>query len=121
VPSESHLNSFTRLDDSLRELEVTIGSAARPVIAELRLRLSEAAARQNNGDLPGALALVRGAMEQLAALAGSLDPGEAMLMRMLTEHLSKALLIGDKGEARKAVNFMRHKAGDPKDDPDTDW
>ncbi len=114
-------DSFVSLGESLGELEVTIGPAARPVIAEVRTRLAEAAARQRNGDMPGALAVIRGAMERLASLTGTLDPAEAMLMRMLTDHFSNALSIGDKTAAKNAVNVMRHKAGDPKDDPNTDW
>ncbi len=114
-------DSFIRLGESLGELEVIIGPAARPVIAEVRTRLAEAAARQNNGDTPGAIAIIRGAMERLASLAGTLDPAEAGLMRMLSEHFSNALSMGDKDAAKNAVNVMRHKAGDPKDEPDTDW
>jgi hypothetical protein len=114
-------DSFLRLADSLGELEVTIGSAARPVIAEVRTRLAEAVGQQKNGDAPGAIATIRGAMERLSSLAATLDPAEAMLMRMLTERFSNALSIGDKDAAKNAVNLMRHKAGDPKDDPNTDW
>ncbi|MBV8451650.1 MAG: hypothetical protein JOZ29_05180 [Deltaproteobacteria bacterium] len=113
--------SFIRLGESLGELEVTIGQAARPIIAEVRTRLVEAAARQKNGDTTGAIAVIRGAMERLALLAGTLDPAEAMLMRMLSEHFSKALSIGDKNAAKDAVNLMRHKAGDPKDEPNREW
>ena len=113
--------SFIRLGESLGELEVTIGPAARPVIAEVRTRLAAAAARQKNGDIAGAIAVIRGAMERLASLAGSLDPVEAVLMRMLSEHFTNALSIGDKNAAKDTVNLMRHKAGDPKDEPNTDW
>jgi hypothetical protein len=60
-------------------------------------------------------------MERMSVLAGLVDPAEAMLMRMLTEHFANALNLGDKDAARTAVNVMRHKAGDPKDDPDADW
>jgi hypothetical protein len=114
-------DSFIRLSESLRELEVTIGPTARPVIAEVRRRLAEAAARQKNGDAQAALTILRGAMDRLASLAGTLDPAEAMLMRMLSEQFSYALSIGDKNAAKDAVNLMRHKAGDPKDEPNTDW
>ena len=114
-------NSFIRLGEGLGELEVTIGPAARPLIAELRTRLAEAAARGQNGDPAGAVDIIRNAMERLALLAGTLDPAEAMLMRMMSEHFNNALRIGDKDAARNAVNTMRHKAGDPKDDPDSDW
>ena len=114
-------DSFIRLGESLGELEVTIGPAARPIIAEVRTRLTEAAARQKNGDTPGAIIIIRDAMMRLASLAGMLDPAEAMLMRTLSERFSNALNIGDKNAAKDAVNIMRYKAGDPKDEPNTDW
>jgi hypothetical protein len=113
--------SFVRLGESLGELEVIIGPVARPVIAEVRTRLAEAAARQKNGDTAGAIAIIRSAMERLASLAGTLDPAEAMLMRMLSEHFINVLSIGDKNAAKNTVNLIRHKAGDPKDEPNTDW
>ena len=40
---------------------------------------------------------------------------------MIADRFSQALNFGDKGTAKETVNFMRHKAGDPKDDPDTEW
>src|SRR6266446_5387459 len=109
-------DSFIRLSDSLRELEITIGPAARPVISEVRARLAEASARQKDGDAPAALTVIRAAMERMASLAGTMDPAEAMLMRMLTEHFANALGTGDKNAVKTVVNAMRHKAGDPKDD-----
>jgi hypothetical protein len=114
-------DSFIRLGESLGELEVVIGPAARPVIAEVRTRLAEATARQKNGDMQGAISIICGAMERLALLAGTLDPAEARLMRMLGDRFSTALQNGDKNAAKDAVNMMRHKAGDPKDDPHSDW
>ncbi len=116
-----NFDSFIRLGESLGKLEVTIGPAARPVITEVRSRLAEAAARQKNGDTPGAITIIRGAMVRLASLAAVLDPAEAMLMRMLSERFSNALNTGDKNAAKDTVNIMRHKAGDPKDEPNTDW
>jgi hypothetical protein len=113
--------SFVKLGENLSELEVTIGPAARPVIAEVRTRLAEATARHKNGDTAGAVDIIRGAMERLASLAGTLDPAEAVLMRMLSEHFTNALTIGDKNAARNTVNLIRHKAGDPTDEPNTDW
>jgi hypothetical protein len=117
----ANLNSFLILGESLRELEVTIGPKARPVIAEIRQRLGEAEGRRRDGDAAGAMASIRAAMERMAALAGELDSGEAMLMRMLTDQFSRALLTGDKTTAKGAVKVMRHKAGDPKNDPNSDW
>jgi hypothetical protein len=114
-------DSFIRLADSLRELEITVGPAARPVIAEVRERLAEASARRAAGDMPAALERIRSAMERMSMLAGMVDPSEAMLMRLLTDHFTNALKSGDKNAAKTAVNTMRHKAGDPKNDPDADW
>jgi hypothetical protein len=112
---------FERLGENLGELEVTIGPVAQPVVAEIRARLAEAAARHNNRDTAGAIEMIRGAMERLASLAGTLDPAEATLMRTLGEHFSQALRAGDKQAVKGAITVMRHKAGDPKDDPNRDW
>jgi hypothetical protein len=113
--------SFVKLADALRELEVTIGPQARPVIAAVRARLGEAAGLREQGNLPAAIAAIRDAMERLAALGSELDPAEGMLMRMIADRLAQALNTGDKGAAKESVNLMRHRAGDPKDDPDHDW
>jgi hypothetical protein len=119
--SQVSLDAFTPLADALRELEVTIGPEARPVIAEVRARLTEAAALRSTGDLPAAVATIRLAMERLSALAAKLDPAEGAVMKHIAERFTAALSVGDKGTAKETVNFMRHRAGDPKDDPDADW
>lgn len=119
--SVADLDSFVRLGESLRELEVTVGPKARPVIAEVRTRLTEAAASRGKGDMTAAIAAIRMAMERLAALASQVDAHEGQLMRLIAERFSQALSFGDKGTAKVAVNFMRRKAGDPKDEPETEW
>jgi hypothetical protein len=111
-------DSFLKLGESLRELEVTVGPKARPVIAEVRARLAEAAAKRESGDLPAAFATLRLAMQRLASLGDELDAEEGALMRLIAERFTQALNFGDKGAARDVVNFMRHKAGDPKDEDD---
>jgi hypothetical protein len=121
APAPDDFDSFVRLGESLRELEVTVGPNARPVIAEVRAKLAEAAASRGKGDMAAAIDSIRTAMGRLAALASELDPGEGYLMRMIADRFSQALNFGDKGTAKETVNFMRHKAGDPKDDPDTEW
>jgi hypothetical protein len=121
TPAPDDFDSFVRLGESLRELEVTVGPNARPVIAEVRAKLAEAAASRGKGDMAAAIDSIRTAMGRLAALASELDPGEGYLMRMIADRFSQALNFGDKGTAKETVNFMRHKAGDPKDDPDTEW
>ncbi len=125
VASLSQPDSFLQLIDRLGELEVVIGPQARPVVAEVRSRLKEAAAARERGDVPGALAIIGQAMQRLAALAGSLDAAEGALMRAIAGSFAQALGVGDKGAAKQAVNVMRGKAGDsPADkdkDKDSDW
>jgi hypothetical protein len=121
APSAADLDSFLRLGDSLGELEVTVGPKARPVIAEVRRKLTEAAVSRSNGDMPAAVAAIGVAMDRLAALASQVDPGEGQLMRLIAERFSQALSFGDKNAAKETVNIMRHKAGDPKDEPKDEW
>jgi len=119
--SAPDFGSFAKLADALRELEVTIGPQARPVIAAVRTRIGEAAGLREQGNVSAAIVAIRDAMERLAALGSELDPAEGMLMKMLAERLAQALQTGDKGAAKESVNLMRHRAGDPKDEPDKDW
>jgi len=119
--SGSNLDAFGPLTAALREVEVTIGPAARPLIAEVRARLVDAAALRSNGDLPAAIDTIRRAMERLSGLAGQLDPAEGAMMRLIAERFTAALNLGDKGAAKETINFIRHRAGDPTDDPDSDW
>ena len=114
-------DAFAKLGDGLRELELSLGPKGRPLLAAVQARLAEAASMRANGNPTGALGALRGAMEQLAALAATLDPAEGMLMGAIARRFSEALATGDKGTVMDAVNTMRHKAGDPKDDPNTEW
>ena len=116
-----NLDPFTFLTEALRELEVTIGPVAQPAIAEVRVRLTEAAALRSAGDPAAGVDAIRLAMKRLSALASQLDPAEGAVMKLIAERFTAALNLGDKGAAKETVNFMRHRAGDPKDDPDTDW
>ena len=122
MPSDDRsLDPFFKLAENLGELEVTIGERARPAVVELRQRLRAAAASRERGDLPGSLEQLKTAMERLAAIAGELDPEEGALMRMVAQRFTDALRLGDKGTAKDAVNLMRHKSGDPKDEDNSKW
>ncbi len=116
----SQPDSFLQLIDRLGELEVVIGEQARPVVAEVRSRLKEAASARHRGDVPGALAIIGQAMERLAGLASGLDAAEGALMRAIAGSFAQALNAGDRGTAKQAVDMMRNKAGDSSKDPDSD-
>ena len=118
---ESSIDPFLRLADNLGELEITIGERARPVVAELRQRLREAAAIRARGDLVGSLENLRSAMERLAAVASELDPQEGALMLAVARRFTDSLGRGDKGAAKAAINVMRHKSGDPNDEDQSNW
>jgi len=123
VDNISQSDSFLQLIDRLGELEVVIGERARPVVAEVRNRLKEAASARERGDVPGALAIIGQAMARLAGLASHLDAAEGAMMHAIAGSFAQALSAGDRGAAKQAVDVMRNKAGDSSKDPDTgsDW
>ncbi|HLK85767.1 MAG TPA: hypothetical protein VKT27_04605 [Candidatus Binataceae bacterium] len=120
-PQAPAIDPFLKLADNLGELEITVGARARPVVAELRARLREAAAARARGDLPGSLDRLRSAMERLATVASELDPQEGAMMLAVARHFTESLSRGDKDAARDAVNLMRHKSGDPNDEDQSSW
>ncbi|HUO05104.1 MAG TPA: hypothetical protein VMU16_07905 [Candidatus Binataceae bacterium] len=120
-PVEITDDPFVKLADRLGELEVVIGSRARPAVAQVREGLRNAIALRERGDIPGALAAIRTAMERLAALAGELDSEEGAAMRMIATQFSQALGTGLKGDAKGAVEVMRRKAGGGAEDDRNDW
>jgi hypothetical protein len=71
--------------------------------------------------MAAALDAIKRAMERLAALGSLLDPAEGAMMRAIAQHFSQALSAGLKGEAKVAVNVMKNKAGDPKDNEGNEW
>ena len=112
---------FTKLAQNLGELEIVIGERARPAIAGVRERLRDALACRERGDMAGSIAAIRLAMAQLAALGSTLDPAEGAVMQTIAERFANAIGAGHKGDAKTSVDMMRRKAGDTKDDDDTDW
>ncbi len=119
--AQSTADPLLKLADNLGELEVVIGDRARPVVAEVRAALMQALARRAQGDLAGALELIKNAMERLAGLGSQLDPGEGAMMRAIAERFASALGSGHKDTAKEAAGVMRRKAGDTKKEDRTDW
>jgi len=114
-------DAFAKLAQNLGELEVVIGERARPAIAQVRAGLRDALACRERGDIPGSLAAIRLAMEQLAALGSTLDADEGAMMRFIADRFTAALGAGHKDDAKSVVDVMRRKAGDIKDDDNKDW
>jgi hypothetical protein len=112
---------FLKLAQNLGELEVVIGERARPAVARVRAALGDAIACRERGDLPAALAAIQIAMERLAALGSELDPAEGTMMRMIAERFTEAMKNNFKGEVKSAVDVMRQKAGDTKNEEPGDW
>jgi hypothetical protein len=122
VPISDPANdSFLKLADNLRELEVVIGEKARGVVAEVRQSLLDAVASRQRGDTTLALEQIRRAMERLAGLASELDPAEGAMMREIARVFMQSLNLGEKGVAKESMKVMRRKAGDSKDDDPSDW
>jgi len=112
---------FINLGESLRQLELIVGPNSRPAIAAVREGLARAAAKRQEGDPNGALLLIHQAMERIALLGAEMDSEEGATMRFIAERFTQALKAGDKTTAKEVVGMMRHRAGDPKKDPSTDW
>ena len=95
----------------LGELEVVFGTSARPALAAVRARLTDAMAARDRGDPVASLQAIGEAMHQLAALAQHLDPNEAMLMRAVAERFGAALLRGNEAEAKQDMDLMFQRSG----------
>jgi hypothetical protein len=103
--------ALEQLVKGLGELEVVLGPQARGVVAAVRDQLRQAMAARDRGDPVEALRLIGTAMEQLATLANHLDPGEATLMRTVSERFRSALLRGDLPEVKQGMDVMFDRAG----------
>lgn len=103
--------ALEQLIKGLGELETVLGAAAKPVVAAVQARLSEAMAARDRGDPVAAMRAIGEAMDQLAALADRLDPHEAVLMRAVSGHFRTALLRGDAPEAKQGLDVMLERSG----------
>jgi hypothetical protein len=120
-PGETTEDPFVQLAGKLGELEIVIGPKARPAVNRVRAGLREAIAMRERGDVPGAIAAIRAAMERLAALGAELDREEGTAMREIAAQFIQALGAGAKGGAKSAAATMRQKAGDTGGGDRNDW
>jgi hypothetical protein len=98
---------LTRLDD----LIVVVGPAAAPRLGAVREHLTRALGLRAQGDAPGAAAAITRAMQELAALAGHVDPAEAPLMRAAVQVFGAALARGERGALEESAERMRERSG----------
>ena len=98
---------LTRLD----ELVVVVGPAAAPRLGAVREGLRRALALRAGGDVPGAMQAIGRAMQELADLAGELDPAEAGLMRTVAAQFGAAMARGETAEMQRASERMRDRSG----------
>ena len=98
---------LTRLD----EMKVVVGPAAAPRLEAVRDGLERALGLRARGDVAGAAAAIRGAMEELARIADHLDPLEGTLMRAAVQQFTAALTRGEHGEMERTADVMRERSG----------
>ena len=109
-----HQSGTPALEDliaGLGELEHVFGAAARARVPAIQARLVEAAAARDRGDAVATMRAIGAAMEQLAQLADTLDPQDAMQMRVVAERFQAALLRGDAPEAKQGLDVMFERSG----------
>ena len=88
-----------------------LGAAAAPGVDQVEGLLREGLAARTRGDAPVAMTRIAQALDRLAALASTNDPGEGALMRAMAERFRQALGRGDVGEAHEAADMMRLRSG----------
>lgn len=93
------------------ELPVVLGPSATPMIGVIRAALLEALAARDRGQQSVAVAAIGKAMNALSALADTLDPAEAVMMRAVAQSFRAALLRGDYARAKETAAVMMQKSG----------
>jgi hypothetical protein len=102
------------LEDVLRglsELGVVLGEPGKAALPVIQTKLTEAMAARDRGDPVAVTEAIAAAMEQLVALAGRLDPGEAAMMKAVAERFRIALLRGNVPEAKQDMDVMFRRSG----------
>ena len=103
--------SLNALLTRLPELAVVLGPESKMGLEVVQSSLQAALLARSQGDIPQAKRQIGAAMDKLSQLANSLDPQEAVLMRMLSASFQQALDVGDKSEAERLTRVMRKNSG----------
>lgn len=111
----SHLISFPEALDvffgRMRELKLLLDPREAENVGHVEALLREALSARGRGDVPVAVARIGQAMDRLAQLASTGDPGEGAMMRAMAEHFRQALVRGAMGDAKEAAETMRERSG----------
>jgi hypothetical protein len=111
----SHLISFPEALEifftRMNELKLLLDPREAGNVGQVETLLRDALAARGRGDVPVAVARIGQAMDRLAALASTGDPGEGAMMRAMAEHFRQALVRGAMGDAKEAAETMRERSG----------
>jgi hypothetical protein len=114
-PAHSHLIDFPEalemLFGRMSELRLMVGPRAAAGVDEIERLLREGLAARQRGDAPAGAVLVGEAMERLSQLAAREFPGEAAVMRGMTERFQGALRRGSLSDAKQTADVMRERSG----------
>ena len=77
----------------------------------MRELLKEAKSARDDGNVDRSVVAITQAMQQLAELAVTLDPQEAVAMQAVAGNFQKALGQGDAARAAESVDQMRVRSG----------
>jgi hypothetical protein len=98
---------LTRLD----EIAIVVGPAAAPRLGAVREGLARALTLHAGGDVPAATHAIAAAMQELANIAGALDPAEAKVMRAIAAQFAAAMAHGETAEMQRTSELMRERSG----------
>ena len=93
------------------DLVTALGPEAAAGLAGVREGLERAVAARDDGRRDAAVVEILNAMQNLARLAGALDPAEAQAMQALAATFQSALAGGDAAHAAESVDTMRQRSG----------
>ncbi len=103
--------SLEALITGLGDIKTALGPSAGPGLERVRQGLEAAVAARADGRTEQAVQSILAAMQDLAALAGTLGPAEQAAMQAVAANFQSALRRGDAGHAAESVNSMREQSG----------
>lgn len=103
--------SLEALISGFADLEQALGAQASVPLKGVKERLERAVALRQDGQTEAAVGEIMAAMQGIAEIAMSLDPGEAQAMQALAANFQQAMVGGQPARAAESVDSMRQKSG----------